>query len=338
LTLNAGAREEYVHEDSVIYPTLPIFRAGASFEIRKYNYLRLSIGQAFRVPSIAEKYVLYSLGGIQILPNTSLQPERGYTAELGYKRSIKIGNYLGYLDACLFYTQFKDMVEFVFNTEFDAANNTIVPYFQSQNISEARIFGWELTWYGEGHITPNVDMVTQFGYTYFYGVDLDDTADAYNKNLGTFLKNAFTHFTMKTAVDDYTWNQETAGMLKYRNPQQFKADVDFILFKKYHVGSALQYYGYMTQVDQVFLVFVQGVDQYRMQTRNKGQASWDLRTGYEFNKNIQMNFLIKNVLNSYTVFRIARPDPPRSFTVQLMVNFGRGMKKRAASMPTVGNM
>ena len=338
LTLNAGAREEYVHEDSAIYPTMPIFRAGASFEIRKYNYLRISIGQAFRVPSIAEKYVLYSLGGISIFPNTSLRPESGYTAEIGYKRSIKIGNYLGYFDASLFYTQFKDMVEFVFGLQDYPPLYNIVPYFQSQNISKARIFGWELTWYGEGQITPNVDVVTLLGYTYFYGVNLNDTTAPFNNNLGSFLKNAFTHYVLKTAIDDYTWGKETAGMLKYRNPHQFKADVDFILYKKYHVGSSLQYYGYMSQVDQVFTVFVQGIDKYRMQTRNKGQAQWDLRAGYEFNKNLQLNFIVKNVLNSYTVFRIARPDSPRSFTVQLMVNFGRGQKKRPISLPSTTNM
>ena len=337
LTLNAGVREEYVHEDSAITPTVPVFRAGASFEIRKYNYLRLSFGQAFRVPSIAEKYVLYSLGGVEIIPNTKLQPERGYTAELGYKRSLKIGNWLGYLDASLFYTQFRDMVEFVFNVA--TINNTLTPYFQSQNISKARIFGWEGTLYGEGQLTPNVDVVTLLGYTYFYGVDLNDPKALENNNLGTFLKNAFTHFTLKTAVDNYTWNKETEGMLKYRNPQQFKADIDFILYKKFHVGSAVQYYGYMTQVDQVFTVFVAGVDQYRIQHRNKGDVTWDLRAGCFFNRNIALNFIVKNVLNTYTVVRIARPDPPRSFTVQLVVNFGAGMgKRKGMSGPAMGGV
>ena len=327
LTLNAGVREEYVHEDSAFYPTVPVFRIGASVEIRKYNYLRLSFGQAFRVPSIAERYVLYSLGGVTIIPNTSLKPEGGYTTELGYKRSIKIGNWLGYFDASLFYTQFKDMVEFVFGIQDNPPAYNIVPYFQSQNIAKARIFGWELTWYGEGHITPNVDMTALLGYTYFYGVNLNDTTNLGNNNLGTFLKNSFTHFILKTAKDDYTWNKETAGMLKYRNPQQFKADIDFILYKKYHVGTSLQYYGYMTQVDQIFTVFIPGTEEYRQQTRNKGDVNWDLRAGYELNQNFQINFLVKNVLNHYSVIRIARPDPPRSFTVQLMVNFGRGMKK-----------
>jgi len=334
LTLNAGVREEYIHEDSAFYPTVPVFSAGASFEIRKYNYLRLSFGQAFRQPSIAERYILYSLGGVEIIPNTSLLPERGYTTELGYKRSIKIGNWLGYLDASAFYTQFKNMIEFVFNLN----PTTLTPYFQSQNIAKARIFGWELTLYGEGKLTPDVDVVTLMGYTYFYGVDLNDPADQYNNNVGTFLKNAFTHYILKTYIDDESWNKETAGMLKYRNPQQFKADVDFILYKKIHLGSSLQYYGYMTQVDPIFAVFIPGVDQYRQQTRNKGQATWDLRTGYQFNKNLGLNFLVKNVLNTYTVFRVARPDSPRSYTVQLVVNFGGMHKGKSLATPPVGNI
>jgi len=336
LTLNAGVREEYVHEDSVIYPTVPVCRIGASFEIRKYNYIRASFGQAFRVPSIAEKYVLYSLGGVEIIPNTSLQPERGYTAELGYKRSLKFGNWLGYFDASMFYTQFRNMVEFVFNIK--DVGTSLVPYFQSQNISNARIFGWELTLYGEGHLTPNVDVVTLMGYTYFYGVNLNDPAAAADNNVGTFIKDAFTHYALKTYVDDASWDKEVAGMLKYRNPHQFKADIDFILFKRVHAGSSLQYYGYMTQVDPIFAVFVPGVDQYRQETRNKGQATWDIRTGYMFNQNLGLNFLVKNVLNTYTVFRIARPDSPRSYTVQLVVNFGGKPRGKSLGVPPIGNI
>jgi hypothetical protein len=47
-------------------------------------------------------------------------------------------------------------------------------YFQSKNVSRARIFGWETTLAGEGKIGP-VDMSVLLGYTYFYGVDLNDT-------------------------------------------------------------------------------------------------------------------------------------------------------------------
>ena len=182
------------------------------------------------MPSIAERFVTYTLGSINIIPNLDIKPEKGFTAEVGYKRSFKIDKFLGYWDAALFWTEFKDMIEFQFGTKITP--NGFLAYFQSQNVSRARIFGWETTLAGEGKMGP-VDMSVLLGYTYFYGVDLNDSsfhADVRNRNVGLFLKDAFTRFVLPTAKDDYTWDSITAGMLKYRNPQTFKADFDFILY------------------------------------------------------------------------------------------------------------
>jgi iron complex outermembrane receptor protein len=326
-TFNTGVREEYVRLDSALTPTIPVFRAGVNFEIRKYNYIRASFGQAFRVPSIAERFVTYNLAGIRILPNYNIRPESGFTAELGYKRSFKIGSFLGYFDAVAFWTEFKDMIEFQFGTRFDSTG--FYPYFQSQNVSRARIFGWETSLVGEGTIGP-VNMTAMVGYTYVYGVDLNDTswgANVRNSKVANFLKDAFVRFALPTGKDDYTWDSLTAGMLKYRNPHTFKADLDFLIYGKYHVGTSLQYYSYMTQVDKIFGVFIPDVNKQRMERRNKGDAVWDLRLGYDFNRNFSLNFMVKNVLNSNYAIRIAKPDKPRSFTVQMIVNFGGTNKK-----------
>jgi iron complex outermembrane receptor protein len=330
LTLNAGVREEFYRLDSAITPTIPVFRFGANFEIRKYNYIRASFGQSFRVPSIAERFVTYTLGSINIIPNYDIKPERGWTAELGYKRSFKIGKFLGYWDAVAFWTEFKDMIEFQFG-------GTLPAYFQSRNVSRARIFGWETSLAGEGKIGP-VDMSVLLGYTYFYGVDLNDTTwgvDKRNNNVGTFIKDAFRHFALPTAKDDYTWDSLTAGMLKYRNPHTFKADFDFILYGKYHLGTSMQYYSYMTQIDKIFGVFISGIGEERIEKRNQGDFIWDLRAGYDINKNVSFNFLVKNVLNTNYALRISRPDKPRSFTVQLNVNFGGRQSRQPAASARV---
>ncbi|MCW5907583.1 MAG: TonB-dependent receptor [Chitinophagales bacterium] len=333
-SMNLGIREEYVRLDSAIRPTIPVVRVGMNFEIRKFNYIRASFGQAFRVPSIAERFVDYNLAGIRILPNPTVRPERGFTAELGYKRSLKIGNWLGYFDAVMFWTEFKDMIEFTFGTKFD--NTGFYPYFQSQNVSKARIFGWELSTYGEGKIGP-VDFTTLLGYTYFYGVDLNDTATT--KNVGDFLGDAFTHFVLPTpksepanpSADYEVWDSLTRGMLKYRNPHTFKADFDFVLFDKYRFGTSIQYYGFMSRVDKIFEVFINDVKQKRQQRLNRGDVAWDLRAGYDFNRNITLNFLVKNVLNADYAIRIAKPDKPRTYTVQLVVSFGGSSKTVAQS-------
>jgi hypothetical protein len=87
--------------------------------------------------------------------------------------------------------------------------------------------------------------------------------DKRNRNIGTFLKDAFTHFALPTAKEEYTWDSLTAGMLKYRNPHTFKADFDFILYDRYHLGTSLQYYGYMTQIDKIFGIFISGIAEER---------------------------------------------------------------------------
>lgn len=319
LILNAGIREELYRLDSAITPTIPVVSFGANFQIRERNFIRLSFGQSFRVPSIAERFVRYELAGIKILDNPGIKPERGFTAELGYKRSFKINNWSGHWDLVAFYTEFKDMVEFKFGA--DLANGI---HFRSSNVSKARIFGWETSLVGEGKMGP-VDMTVNLGYTYFYGVDVNDTtwgANERNKNIGKFLGDAFTHFALPTAKDDYTWDSLTAGMLKYRNPHTFKADFDFILYNKYHLGTSVQYYSFMTQIDKVFGVMIKGINAQREENRNLGDVIWDLRCGYDITRNVSLNFMVKNVLNTNYAIRISRPDKPRTFTVQMIVSFG----------------
>lgn len=337
---NLGIREEFLRLDSAFTPTIPVVGAGMNFEIRKYNYIRASFGQSFRIPSIAERFVVYNLAGVRILPNLGIKPERGFTFELGYKRSLKIGNWLGYFDAAVFWTEFKDMVEFTFGTKFE--NGELYPYFQSQNVSKARIFGWELSTYGEGKIGP-VDFTTLLGYTYFYGVDLNDTT--VTKNAGDFLGDAFTHFVMVTpksdpanpAGDYQVWDSLTQGMLKYRNPHTFKADIDLLIYDKVRLGTSVQYYGFMTRVDKIFEVFIKDTKKGRQERLNKGDVVWDLRAGYQFNKNLSLNFMVKNVLNANYAIRIAKPDRPRSYTVQMVVNFG-GMGKQNVQANRYSNM
>jgi hypothetical protein len=78
LTVNAGIRGEYFRlndqfgfallkfqnvktNGDTAKITLPVFRLGVNYQIRKYNYLRASFATAYRFPSIAERFVNYDL-------------------------------------------------------------------------------------------------------------------------------------------------------------------------------------------------------------------------------------------------------------------------------------
>jgi outer membrane receptor protein involved in Fe transport len=94
LNLTAGVRGEYFQQndlkpDSYTYfredfsasiPIRPIFRFGANYELFKYTHLRGSFGQAFRYPSVAERFASTSIGALNIFPNNDLQPEKGWSA------------------------------------------------------------------------------------------------------------------------------------------------------------------------------------------------------------------------------------------------------------------
>jgi iron complex outermembrane receptor protein len=54
-----------------------------NFALTKSTHFRASFGQGYRFPSIAEKFVNTSLGGLKVFPNPDVKPERGWNAEAG---------------------------------------------------------------------------------------------------------------------------------------------------------------------------------------------------------------------------------------------------------------
>ena len=71
------------------------------------------------------------MGGLNIFPNNNIQPEYGWSAELGLKQGFKINNFKGYIDLSGFVTRYQDMIEFMFgfyNT--DGSDLTLLELYQ----------------------------------------------------------------------------------------------------------------------------------------------------------------------------------------------------------------
>jgi iron complex outermembrane receptor protein len=333
LSVNAGVRLEYFNlnkdfglallrfqniksNGDTVKTTLPVFRLGLNYQFRKYNYLRASFATAYRFPSIAERFVNSDLGQLRIVENPNILPENGYTFELGYKRSFSISNWRGYFDAVTFWNEFSQMIEFQ-NTELGIEVGSdgkprLVATFQSQNITRARIFGWELALVGEGKIGRVADITAQIGYTYLYPLSLD--AEGAQKDIGFTLDRAFGTFYRPDSANRLI-------MLKYRNRHVFKADIDALFFNHYRIGTSLQYYNYMDNVDAIFEIAIPGLGDYRKKHLFRGDFIWDLRLGYDINKHVSFNFIVKNVLNRFYQLRPARPNQPRAFNFQLNFRF-----------------
>ena len=296
LNMNIGYRKEFGEISNQKFDPEQLFRIGASYPVAKYTFLRGYYGQGFRFPSIAEKYIRTQVGSIVIYPNDSLQTETGWSAEIGIKQGIKIGNWKGLIDASRFWTQYQNMMEFTFGLY---GNPLVDPLFglgfQSQNIGNTQITGYEISISGEGNI-GKVNTTIMAGYTYIDPISLD-----FNPAVDTLI------------------NTSNKNILKYRYQHMFKSDIEFG-YKKFSLGFSTRYYSFMENIDQIFENTIVGVKEYRA-VHNTGDWVFDARVGYEIIKQIRLDFNIKNMANHEYMGRPADLQAPRSYSLQASVRF-----------------
>ncbi len=330
LTMSFGLRGEYNKVDTSYtrgyltkkinnLPFQPVFRAGLNYQLFEYTFLRASYGQGYRFPTIAEKYVATSVSALQAFPNPGLQPERGYSAELGVKQGFKVLGFRGFLDVAGFWTEYQNMVEFVFDIYGPKTGlfyeDKKYAGFKSQNVGRARIYGVDANITGSGKIGP-INVTTLTGYTYTKAIDPD-----FNPLLDTL------------------GSLPNSNLLKYRNKHLFKTDVQ-LDYKKLSVGVSGRYYSFMENIDRSFnqsilhqyndipngvdfdkvpsTFILPGLKQYR-EKNNKGNWIWDTRISYQVLKQAKLSFIVNNVFNVEYTLRPGDVRPPRMFILQLLV-------------------
>jgi iron complex outermembrane receptor protein len=149
LNTSLGVRYESVQIDGAAREALPVFRLGANYEITRGTNVRASFGQAFRVPSIAERFANTSGGGVIVEPNPSLLSEKGFSAELGLRQGFLMDRptvkLKGFVDLAFFRMQYRDMVEFGINGVriVSLSPQVFEARFSSINVADARITGLE---------------------------------------------------------------------------------------------------------------------------------------------------------------------------------------------------
>ena len=60
---------------------------------------------------MAELFISTNQSGLEIYPNPDLEPESGWSTEIGIKQGVRVGNWMGYLDVAAFLMQYDDMME-----------------------------------------------------------------------------------------------------------------------------------------------------------------------------------------------------------------------------------
>lgn len=318
-----GLRLEFCKLDTLLFdsqfkigsfesPIYPIFRAGVHYEPIKGTHLRGSLGQGIRFPSIAERFVSTSVGGVVIFKNPSLRPETGYAAEVGVKQVFKIGGWKAMADVAGFANYYSNMTEFTFGlykpdsiTVLQTTNPDTINYFynwvgfQAQNAEQAFIGGAEFSFNSMGKI-GEVDLTTLLGYTYMYPISLN-----------------------KDSIYKLSFSDPSTNMLKYRFNHMAKADVQ-ATYKSFSLGVSSRYNSYMKNIDRVFedgvlgQELLVGMAQYRA-VFNRGVAVFDARFGYQFNDAVKVNFIANNLFNKEYISRPGDVQAPRNFILQMQL-------------------
>ncbi len=282
--LAAGSKIKDTVPNGLIRESKPVFRLGLNYQLAEYTYLRASFGQGYRFPTIAEKFITSRLGPAFLVPNTKLQSETGWSSEIGIKQGVKIGNWAGFFDAALFWTEYQRMIEFAFVPKFFG--------FQAQNVGDTRIKGLDVSFAGLGKIgNVNVSLLT--GYT-LIDPKFQIFGDREKKDLSV----------------DY-------NVLKYRNKHTFKFDGEGG-FKGVTLGFSANYLSNIEAIDKAFEQIIPELKAYR-EVNNKGNTILDIRAGVEFFKYYKLSLLVKNMTNVIYQIRPAIMEAPRNISVRLDV-------------------
>ncbi len=321
LTVIAGGRWEYFKvrvsgsgdaADTIsnLTDNQPVGRFGLSYQAHKATYIRASFGQGFRFPTIAERFIETTVGGVPIDANPNLKSEKSWNAEGGIKQGIKINKFLGYFDIAGFVSQYNDYIEFIaafYKPTTGLTLETSGLAFKSQNTHRTRVSGVEVTMMGQGDFTDNFGINVLAGYTWAKPVALDPQ------------EPFAVDFSGKQLNYINTSSDSSGYILKYRYQHIAKFDLE-LNYKKLSAGASFKYYSYMQNVDSIFyspaIEFINiRAREYREQN-NGPEFVFDFRISYEIGQHSKLAFIINNALNREYALRPLVMDAPRSYAIQ----------------------
>jgi len=302
LQYSLGFRWETNSQDGEFYYSSPVLRTGFNYQAGKSTFLRASVGEGYRFPSVAEKFTRTDIGGLRIFPNPDLDPERGWSAEIGIKQGLALGSWLGYADLALFWTEYSNMIEFTFGAyppDPDDIPTLEDIGFKALNIGAARISGIDFSLTARGSAGPALFRFTG-GYTYMNPVD-------------------------PSLLDSIEIVEEDGHVLKYRRRHLLKLDLEAEIWKIL-AGLNFQHYSRMINVDDVFLdpiignLLLPGFPDYWEDHENR-YSLLDARLGLNITEMIRITAICSNLFNKEYLGRPGDIGRPRNFSLQLRLVF-----------------
>jgi iron complex outermembrane receptor protein len=139
--LTAGARLDFLAVDGGSLTAVLSPRIGGTLPAGA-GTLRASLGRGFRAPTMAERFVHTYALGFEVIPNPGLRPETGWSGEVGLTTPMLRA---ARLDAALFWTEARDLIEPQLILVVDTITTDTTPKIRLQNVTRARIAGLDAT-------------------------------------------------------------------------------------------------------------------------------------------------------------------------------------------------
>lgn len=313
LNLLIGGRYEYFSLGSS-HEGKPVFRAGINLQAAKGTFLRSSIGQGYRFPSIGERYITTNSGKFGFYPNPDLKPENSLAMELGIKQLFRIGKFGGFADLAGFYELYDNYIEFNFGIWGRSTNIDQNMGFRFFNTGPARIYGIDASLMAQGEVIRTLNLSLSLGYTYSMPQTLDKDY--------VFFQDKIMEYTYLTTSQD-----PTDGILKYRIQHLFKADIE-LSRKRWSGGVSGRYYSTVRNIDKFFETletfppppqppaFDIGLIDYRAK-HDKGNFIVDLRVSYAF-RAFKFSAIVSNLMNTEYSLRPATVEATRLTSIQVI--------------------
>jgi outer membrane receptor protein involved in Fe transport len=277
--------------------------ASNTMQAARGTFVRASFGQGYRFPTASELFVYTFRAGGRVYPNPKLIPESGFSAELGVKQAVKLKEWFAYFDLALFYSKYRNMIDYKIGRFRDPVDSSLGFGAQAQNIQTATIFGTEVSAYGQGKLF-GVPLNFIIGYSYILPYETDSLKAGIKKDGNLF-----------SAIGD-----KSVPILYFRNRHNFKADIE-ASYKGAFLGVSMVYTSYVENVDASAYGFAPGLFAYRTE-HHTGAFIMDARVGYGFLKDhARISFICKNIFNKEYMLRAGFIEPPRNFATQFSYQF-----------------
>ncbi len=306
LTVSAGLRYEYNEQRSPEVfqgDTIPdgkssesklISRVGFNYAMDETTFFRASWGQGYRYPTMAEKFIKTTVSSILVFPNVNLQSESGWSSEFGLIKGIKLGTWVGHIDASIFWSQYDNMTEFTAQT-IDGSLG-----FQSVNVGSTDIKGFELSLLGQSTIF-NIPVNLIAGYTMV------------NPKYQEFVEGSPVYNSITAPIGE----SEKRNFLKYRSKHNFKIDIETFI-GQFSIGLSGNYASEVVTMDALLSNFSQ-IGLYR-EANPGGYFKFDARLGFT-KGNFKLSLHGVNLLNKEYTVRPGLLEPPRNISMRLDVEF-----------------